>query len=112
MRKVEIDWGKLDAILQFKPTLKVCSDIMEVSQDTIEDRIRETHNCTFAEYRDRKMGKVKLKLQQKAIEMALSGNTTMMIFALKNLCDWSDKNDVQVDLSKVKIEITKDESEL
>lgn len=111
MRKVEIDWGKLDAILQFKPTLKVCSDIMEISGDTIEDRIREVHNCSFGEYRDRKMGKVKLKLQQKAIEMALSGNTTMMIFALKNLCDWSDKIENNISTNLVDIKLAYSEKE-
>jgi len=91
MVKIEIDWAVLDAILQFKPTLKVCADVIGTSTDTIEKRIKEEHGCTFSEYRDKKMGKVKIKLQQKAIEMALSGNATMMIFSLKNLCGWADK---------------------
>lgn len=91
MVKKEIDWAVLDSILQFNASKKVCSDILEVSEDTIDRRIREIHDTTFIEYRDRKMGKVKIKLQQKAIEQALAGNATMMIFCLKNLCEWADK---------------------
>ena len=46
---------------------------------------------TFEEYKDSKMDRTRLKLQQKAIIMANNGNATMMIFCLKNLCKWSDK---------------------
>lgn len=91
MPKIELDWGKLDAILQFNPTLVICAELLEISIDTIERRIKDAHNCTFLEYKNRKMGLVKIKLQQKAITMALGGNTAMMIFTLKNLCGWADK---------------------
>jgi hypothetical protein len=91
MTKVEIDWEVLDAILQFGPTKGVCSDILGVSPDTIEARIKEEHGLTFTEYKDKRMGKVKIKLQQKALDMALKGHATMMIFCLKNLCGWVDK---------------------
>lgn len=101
----ELDWSKLDGLLQFKPTLKVCADFLDLSPKTIENKIREKYDCTFSEYRDRQMGTVKVKLQQKAIQMALEGHATMLIFSLKNLCGWSDKvEEVNIDGGKLSVE--------
>jgi hypothetical protein len=89
--RVEIDWDKLNVILQFKPTREVCSDILGVSHDTLEARIREKYDCTFQDYRARKMAPVKIRLVKTAIEKAMRGDNTMLIFCLKNLCGWADK---------------------
>lgn len=94
-KKIELDWSKLDAILQYNAELNDAAEVMGCSPDTIERRIREHHDCTFAEYRNKKLGKVRIKLVQKAIQMATSGNATMMIFCLKNLCGWADKQEVE-----------------
>ena len=89
--KIELDYSALDALLQFKVSLAFCCDYLGVSRDTIMRRIKEDFNMTFKEYHDLKMERTATKLQQKAIEMALGGNNTMMIFCLKNLAKWSDK---------------------
>ncbi len=89
--KTEIDFKVLDALLQFKVSLRFCADYMGVSIDAIRRRIKEKYDMTFSEYHQLKMEGTATKLQQKAIEMALNGNTTMMIFSLKNLAQWSDK---------------------
>lgn len=89
--RVEFSWEKLDALLQFKATLKFCAEYLEVSVDTVQRRIKEEKGITFEEYAALKLQRTAVKLQQKAIEMALAGNTTMMIFALKNLAGWADK---------------------
>jgi len=90
-------WGQLEAMLQFKPTLKLCADYLGVGTSTITDAIRIRKGLNFTEYREEKMAGVKLKLQQKAIQMAMSGNTTMMIFTLKNLCKWQDNPDAEIE---------------
>ena len=38
--KVEFDWDVLDAMLQFKVTLKFCADYLNVSTDAIQRRIK------------------------------------------------------------------------
>lgn len=88
--KVEINWDKLDAMCQYKPFLCDVSEYLGVSEDVIEKRIREEHNCTFSEYRNKKMWRTRFNLTEKAVGMAMAGNTTMMIFCLKNLCGWAD----------------------
>ena len=109
--KVEINWDKLDALLQFKVTMEFCADYLGCSIDAIRRRIREKHNMTFTDYHNLKMQHTATKLQQKAIEMALKGNTTMMIFALKNLAKWSDKLE-QTITDKTEINIDKQDDGL
>ena len=93
MTEKEFDWNTFDAICQFHPSLATASMVMGVSDDTIQRRIKEKTGQTFKEYRADKEGTVRLSLQQKALNMALAGNVPMLIFSLKNLCDWSDKNE-------------------
>ena len=89
------DWSQLDKYLQFKISLKMAAELMECGQTTIKDYIKEKHNMTFTEYSDIKMSKVKVKLVQKALDMALkNNNVTMLIFCLKNICKWADRQDV------------------
>ena len=105
-RKIQLNYDKLDALLQFKVTKAFCADYLGVSEDTIDRRIKEDHKKTFSEYHELKIARTGLKLQQKAIEAALSGNTTLMIFCLKNLCGWADR--AEVDQTNTNIEIKLD----
>lgn len=77
--------------MQFKVTKDFVADYMGVSVSTVERKIKSQYKMSFTELNSLKISRTGYKLQQKAIEMALSGNTTMMIFALKNLAKWTDK---------------------
>ncbi len=89
--KVEIDWKVLDTLLQFKVTLEYCADYLQVSTDAIQRRCKEEKGMTFSEYHKLKLQRTATKLQQKCLEMAIGGNVTALIFALKNVAGWSDK---------------------
>jgi len=103
-KKVEVNYDQLDALLQFKVLKRFCVDYMGVSEDTIDRRLREDFGTNFSEYHSLKMQRTAVKLQQKAIEAALKGNTTLMIFCLKNLAGWSDKNDIIQTTHEIKID--------
>ena len=90
-RSANFNWDKLDAMLQFKVPLSFCADYLECSEDTIERRIRDEWDMTFSQYHALKMQRTSVKLQQKAIEMAIAGHATMLIFSLKNIANWSDR---------------------
>jgi len=105
-------WDKLDGLLAYKSSLIVCAEILETTDTTIKNHIKKRHNLTFTEYAERKLSRTKVKLVQKAIEQATSGNTVMLIFCLKNLCKWADKSESEIDMKGVVINIDKDDSEL
>lgn len=100
--KTPFSWDKLDGLLAYKSSLVVCSDILECHENTIKNHIKKRYDMTFTEYSEKKLSRTKLKLVQKAIEQATSGNTTMLIFCLKNICKWDDNNQT-VDVSKANI---------
>lgn len=91
---VIFDWERLDQICQLNASLLDASEMLKVGPDTIRRYIREKHDCTFSEYRDKRMSNVRLTLVQKALQMAKAGDRVMLIFCLKNLNKWADKQEV------------------
>ena len=110
--KAPFSWEKLDGLLAYKSSLVVCADILECHENSIKNHIKKRYGLTFTEYAEKKLSRTKVKLVQKAIEQATSGNTTMLIFCLKNLCKWADRNDVEIDSSNIKINIDKDDERI
>jgi hypothetical protein len=100
MTKTEIDFGALDALLQFKVTKRFCADYLKVSEDTIDRRIREDHNMTFGEYQSLRMGRTAVKIQQKIVELALKGNPKLLEVAAKYLAGWTEKSDISITASE------------
>jgi hypothetical protein len=89
----KIDPELLKNIMRMKPRLEDVAIIVGCSGKTVERFIREHFDMTFKEFRDLHMAHTRNSLVQKTIDLALSGNVTALIFALKNLCGWSDKYD-------------------
>ncbi len=106
MQYLEIDFKELDALLHFKANKRQCANYLEVSEDTLERRIKEKFNKTFSEYADIKLDNTRIKLQQKIIQKALKGDNTCLIFSLKNLCKWTDKQEVSIGEDSGPLEIT------
>lgn len=69
------------------------------SRVTVWKECKKRYKCDFETLRAKRMSDVKLLLKQKAINMALNGNVSMLIFSLKNLVGWSDKVTHQGDLN-------------
>jgi len=89
--RVEIDDGKLKKLMRLKPSLEDTAAILECSADTVSRHIRDTHDLTFAEFREQNMAHVRISLVQTALEHAHKGDRVMLIFCLKNLCGWKDR---------------------
>lgn len=96
--KAPFNWDKLDGLLAFKSSLVVCADILECHENSIKNHIKKRYDLTFTQYAEKKLSRTKVKLVQKAIEMANKGNVTMLIFCLKNICKWADKNEDVVEM--------------
>ena len=92
----EFDWKVLDSILQFGANLIDCSELLDVSDDTIQRKIKSEHGCTFSEYRTKKMGRMRVKLLQKQYEMAQNGNVALLIWLGKQHLGQKDKIEQEV----------------
>src|SRR4051794_39309171 len=86
-----IDKEKLAALMRLKPTLLDTAAFFDCSEDTIERFIKKLSGLTFAEFREQKMVHTRMSLVRTAIRKAENGDNVMIIFCLKNLCGWRDK---------------------
>lgn len=109
---IVIDLNELSALMRLMPTAKDCAAFFKCSVDTIERRIRDAtttkenpDGLSFAEFREQNMVHTRMTLVRKALKEAEKGNNTMLIFCLKNLCGWRDKqegeSDVTVNLNNI-----------
>ena len=87
---------KLKKLMSFWPSLVDTAGWFDVAPRTIEDVIRKHHDMSFRDFRQLYMSDTRLKLKQKAYNMAMSGNTRMMQFLLENWCEMSQKLDQTV----------------
>jgi hypothetical protein len=90
-------WDILNTALSYNATLEECSHLLEVSEHTIINRIRETYDVTFKQYSDRFVCKSIVKFRQELHKMACSGkHPAVTIFYAKNRLGMSDKTDVNL----------------
>lgn len=88
---MEITHANLIKLMIYRPTLKETANWFNVSEDTISRRIKEFENISFSDFKEKHSYKTRQRLINKAFEMALSGNSAMMIFCLKSYCGWNEK---------------------
>lgn len=85
----------LESLCRMKPTLDDCAEILKVEPSTIEKWIKRTHGISFSAFRDKRMVHTRFMITRNIIQECQKGNTTMLIYASKNLCGWSDKQEVE-----------------
>ena len=82
------------AICRMKPTLEDCCAFLEVGQDTVINYCKSIGE-SFSSFRDKNMVHTRFTLIRTAIKKAENGDNTMLIFCLKNLCGWADKQEIK-----------------
>ena len=90
--RVDIDLNKLKEFMRLKPTSADAAAFFDVSRSALERLIRDKFDQTFSEFREAHMVHTRMNLVRRAIELGMNGNVTMLIFCLKNLCDWGDRD--------------------
>src|SRR5687768_11361422 len=96
-KPADIDPSKLKEFMRLKPTLADTAAFFECSERTIERFIKDKFEITFVEFRERNMVHTRMSIVRTAISKAQRGDNTMLIFCLKNLCGWRDKQPDEAD---------------
>lgn len=107
--KKQVDSTQLKNLMRLKPTLEDTAAFFEVTARTIERVIKKEYNQTFVEFRQQNMVHTRLGLVRKMIEKALAGDNTMLIWCSKNMLGWSDKQEVDLKMDQIQINIDKDD---
>jgi hypothetical protein len=90
--KLKVSFSELKELMAFYPTLEETACWFNCSSDTIERRVKENWNLTFAEFRKRFAGKTRLMIKRKAITMALEeNNEKMLLYCLRTMTDLDDR---------------------
>lgn len=106
----ELDWSKLDAVLQFGARLLDCQGILDIGEETIQKKIRAKYNLTFGEYRELRMSTMRAKLLQKQFDVAMQGNVTMLIWLGKQHLGQVDKLETENVTASIQVTIDADDS--
>jgi len=88
-------WLLLDNMCTIHCTLVEIAYVMQVSEDTIERRIKEKFDQTFADYFKKASSFGKTSLRRVQFEHALKGSIPMMIWLGKQCLGQSDQNTVR-----------------
>ena len=97
----EVDFDKIDALCQYHCTAQeIIAHLQifdyDISQDTIERRIKERFNSTFAEYIEQKHNAhAKPTLRKWQWAAAEKGNPSMLIWLGKQYLQQSDKTETE-----------------
>ena len=87
----KIDYKTLDKLCNIHCTGEECAAILGIDYDTLNNRLGDDGHVGFSEYFKKKSANGKASLRRKQIEVALSGNTTMLVWMGKQQLDQKDQ---------------------
>jgi len=102
-------WDKLDEMIVWG-NQEYCAEKLDMSADSLAERIKERFGLSFPEYKNKKMEGVRYNLRKKQYEVAMQGNVTMLVWLGKQMLGQSDKIEVDDNYELVS-EYTKHEAD-
>ena len=96
-KRIPINWEEFDKLCMLQCGLTSISLWFGCSEDTIERAVKREKKKKFAEYWAEKAERGRSMLRQKQFEVAMRGNTALLIFLGKNWLGQTDKVEVRED---------------
>ena len=93
--KKNIDWELLDDLMGIQATLAECSQVLKVSDDTLELRVREKYGISFSELFKTKRVIGHVALRRTLFEMSRK-HPQVAIFMSKQLLGYKEKQDIEI----------------
>lgn len=89
--KIDINFEELEKLCGLQCTLIEIASFFGCSEDTIERRIKEEYDTTFADYYKNNSAYGRISLRRAQYKAAIDGNTSMLIWMGKQLLGQSDQ---------------------
>lgn len=99
--KAEINFNLVDKYLQAQCSGAGIADLIGVHPDTLYRAVEDRFKVTFSAYSQQKRQSGKEILRKKLFDLALSGNVTAGIWLSKNYLGFTDKSDVNIELTRL-----------
>lgn len=109
--RIEIDWKEFDKLCAIHCTLREIAGWFDCSEDTIELRVKEKYGVTFTEHYSKRSSIGKVSLRRKQYQVAMNGNTALLIWLGKQHLGQSEKVESLV-ANDIKIKIDEDDNNL
>jgi len=90
-QRIPVDWELVDKYLIGGAKGSQVAAAIGVHYDTLSNRCKEDHNVLFSEYSAKKKQKGNLMLHAKQYQVAMSGNTTMLVWLGKQRLGQTDQ---------------------
>jgi hypothetical protein len=104
--ETQIDWEILDKLCQLQCTQKEIAYFFDCTDDTIQNLCIKHKNKGFSEYYAQKAVVGKIAVRRKQLQIAETGNTTMLIWLGQNWLGQSNRETVTNDSEKeIKVNI-------
>lgn len=94
---IPINWDEFDKLCHIQCSLREIASWFDCSEDTIENRVKQTHGIKFSEYFEQKRGRGKIALRRKQYDIAMRGDKTLLIWLGKQYLGQADKIEQKID---------------
>ena len=93
--KLELNSKELKKLCRLQCTLVEIADWFNCSEDTVERRVKEEYDITFAEFFKKHSARGKMSLRRKQMQMALKGDRTLLIWLGKQYLGQKDRQSLE-----------------
>ena len=100
--RIEFDdkqWASIEEMCNILCTGEEIAGVLGVSYDTLEKRIKETHEISFTEYYKKHGSKGKRSLRRLQWKAAEAGNTSMLIWLGKQWLGQTDRQESEATIT-------------
>ena len=102
LHKIDIDWAEFEKLCSFQCTAEEIAHWFKCSVDTIERRVAERYNTTYADIRVQKQSLGKVSLRRSLFQLGLRGNLGALIWLSKQHLGFADKMEQKLETKENK----------
>lgn len=100
------DFDKLVGLIRIQCTATECASVFDMSTDTLDRRIKERDEISFAELYKKHSDQGKVSLRRMQWKAAENGNIAMLVWLGKQMLGQSDKQEVKSETTERVVKFT------